>query len=252
MRIAINGARGRMGRILTDMLDEGAKHVIAALVEVPGHPGAGIPVMTRNGPVTLLDSPAAIPADIDIGIDFSAPGFCEPFARAMYDRGAALIVGTTGLDQAGRDVLAGLAERIPLLAAANLSLGVYCLTELTMAARRLLGDDYDVEIVEMHHRHKKDSPSGTALAIADELSATGLDVAISREGQRHDREAGVVSVRGGEVVGTHTIYFLGAHDQIEICHRASSRAVFARGAIILGECLAGSKPGLYDVRDLLR
>ncbi len=252
MRFAINGARGRMGRMISTVIAESGEHQVVALVEAAGHPDVGEPVRIGNDTVTVIDDPGAIPSGVDAGLDFSAPGSGAGFAAAMAERGAALVVGTTALAPADIEFLRGISNRIPVLVASNTSVGVFCLTELTLAARRLLGDSYDVEIVEMHHRHKKDAPSGTALSIAGALSATGLTPRTDRTGPRVDGEVGVTAARGGEVVGTHTVYFLGRDDQIEICHRANSRMALAEGAVRLGGSLKGRAPGWYSVADLLR
>jgi len=238
--------------MITEVLSASTTNELAGLVERPGHPDIGSVVRAGALDVTVMDSPDKLPRDIDAGLDFSAAGCGGEFAMAMAERGAALLVGTTALGGADKTTLHGLAGRIPVLIASNTSLGVFCLSELTLAARKLLGDSYDVEIVEMHHRHKKDSPSGTALSLAGSLAGAGPGIAVNREGPRKDGEVGVASVRGGEVVGTHTVYFLGPHDQIEICHRANSRMCLAEGAVRLGEALTARAPGLYEIPDLLR
>lgn len=238
--------------MITDVLTGLPDHSIVALVEAPGHPDIGFVVPTAHGAMAVIDRPDAIVPEVDIGLDFSAPGCGGTFARAMAERNAALVVGTTGLLPADIALLRELGRQIPVLATSNTSLGVFCLTELTLAARKMLGDSYDVEIVEMHHKHKKDAPSGTALSLAGALAGTGLEVAVDRDGPRKDGEVGVASSRGGEVVGVHTVYFLGKNDQIEICHRAGSRAPLAEGAVRLGESLRARGPGWYEVADLLR
>jgi len=241
-----------MGKMITSILSESPQHSIAALLEAPGHPDVGIEVETGNSKVVVIATPGDMPAAVDIGLDFSAAGGGREFARAIAARNAALLVGTTGLPAGEIDHLKDLSARIPVLVASNTSVGVFCLTELAVAARKILGDDYDVEILEVHHRHKKDAPSGTAISIADALRRTGLEPAVGRTGQRGDDEIGIASARGGEVVGTHTVYFLGRHDQIEICHRAASREGLAEGAVRLGESLKQLAPGWYAVADLLR
>lgn len=238
--------------MITAILSQSSEHSIAALLEVPGHPDIGLEIDTGKERLALIATPGDMPATVDVGLDFSAAGGGREFAMAIAERDAALVVGTTGLGAEDIDLLKSLSVRIPVLVASNTSVGVFCLTELTLAARRILGDDYDVEIVEMHHRHKKDAPSGTALSIAGALGETGLEPAIERTGPRRNDEVGIASARGGEVVGTHTVYFLGKNDQIEICHRAGSRAGLAEGAVKLGESLKKRAPGWYAVAELLR
>jgi 4-hydroxy-tetrahydrodipicolinate reductase len=242
-----------MGRMLTEILsDPSGGHRLGGLIEVAGHPEIGGVVRMGMTDQMILDDPAALARDIEIGLDFSAPGCGLRFAHAIAERGAALLVGTTGIIPADLEELRVIARAIPVLVASNTSVGVFCLSELSMHARKILGDSYDVEIVEMHHRHKKDAPSGTALSLASRLSGTGLNPVWDRDGARKDGEIGISSARGGEVVGVHTIYFLGASDQIELTHRANSRKCLADGAIRLGAALAGKAPGMYDVTDLLR
>ncbi len=256
MNFALNGALGRMGQMITGILQESGEHRITALVERPGHPGIGSLIQSgsaeKGHEIVVIDDPDKIPDDTDIGLDFSFPGGGQKFAAAMIKRGAALLTGTTGLGSTDVVALSEAASSIPVLVTTNTSLGVFCLTEISMMARTILGDEYDVEILEMHHRHKVDAPSGTAISLANALGTTGLDVNLNRQAARKDNEIGVASLRGGEVTGTHTVYFLGKNDQIEITHRATSRQVLAEGAIRLGVALVTKGPGLYDVSDLLR
>lgn len=255
MIFAINGARGRMGRMLNEVLSDpsvASMHQVGGLVERTGHPDAGGIIRIGAADLVVVDDPEALPRDIDVGLDFSAAGSGLAFARAMARRHAALLVGVTGLPAEDLVALREIAKKIPVLVAANTALGVLCLSELAATARRMLGNNYDVEVFEMHHRHKKDAPSGTAFTLARRLESTGLHAEAERKGQRQDGEIGISAARGGEVVGVHTIYFLGPNDQLELTHRANSRKAFAEGAVKMAALLRAKAPGYYEINDLLR
>lgn len=252
MKIAINGARGRMGRMVLEAAAGETGVEVGALLETAGHPETGHEIPSPWGPLVLHTDPAAAD-EVDVGIDFSHPSGAVPFARALALRGIPVVVGTTGLSAADMDALREAAAGAPILVASNTSVGVHCLHELSRMARAMLGPRYDVEIVEIHHRHKRDAPSGTAMTLAEGLSDGSLNVVTGREGQcgpRGPAELGVLAVRGGEVIGDHTIHFLGDHDRIEITHRASSRLALAQGAIHLARRLVGRAPGMVRVADL--
>lgn len=253
MKILLNGARGRMGRMVLEAASRRPDITIVGIVDRPDHPEAGTTIDTPFGPLLLHGSAGPDLPDADVAIDFSSPDATVAFASAMSDRAIPVLCGTTGLSEAHRARLRKLSERTAVLVAANTSLGVFCLNRLARLARELLGSSYDVEIVEIHHRHKKDAPSGTALALAEGLAGTGLDPIVrGREdsGPRRTGELGISAVRGGEVVGDHTILFLGDNDRIEITHRASNRILLADGAIDLARRLMGRRPGWYAVDDM--
>ncbi len=255
MRIALNGALGRMGRMVQEAAYEAGDEVVA-LVERPDHPEAGRRVQTLWGEREVLGGPALICEPVDVGIDFSVPEAAVDFVEAMASRGIPVLCGTTGLSQAqmGRIRKAGI--QAPVLWTSNTSLGVFCLHELCALARRILGPAYDVEVIEVHHRHKRDAPSGTALSLVRRLTEEApARVVAGREGDagpRRDDEIGVLAVRGGEVVGEHTVLFLGRHDRIEVTHRAASRRLFAEGAVALARRLLGRPAGVYEVREVMR
>jgi len=253
VRIALNGSLGRMGRMVLDAAEQDPELRVDALLERPGHPGVGGTVPTCWGDRVVRDRPDGVP-EVDVAIDFSRPEGAMALARALAPRGIPLLIGTTGLSDAEREDLARLAGEAPILLASNTSLGVFVLRELARMARRLLGPGYDVEILEIHHRHKSDAPSGTALALAEAIGegrelrrVSGRDGAC---GPRTEDEMGVMAIRGGEVVGEHTVFFLGEHDRIEITHRASSRVALARGALALARRLPGRPPGMVRIEDL--
>jgi len=192
-------------------------------------------------------------------IDFTSPAGTTQAAHAAIAHGVAAVIGTTGLDAGAEAALEELAGRAPVLVAPNFSLGINLMLALVEQAARALGPGYDLEVVDIHHGKKRDAPSGTAIAIGKAMAAGreldwGQAHRFTREGdvgERRGDEIGVVAVRGGDVVGDHTAYFLGALERVEISHRAASRAVFAAGALRAAHWLAGRAPGRYSMRDVL-
>ena len=262
-RIAVLGAAGRMGRaIVRALADEPAARLVAA-VDRPGAPEVGQDVGTLAGlspaSVALSDRlPRA--SEADVWIDFSAAAAAVEHAQAAADAGARLVLGTTGLQVGERERVAAAAQRIALVLSPNMSVGINLLLRLVADAARALGPGYDIEVLEAHHRQKRDAPSGTALRLAEALAeATGRDLAqtarYARQGDvgpRTSSEIGLQTLRGGDVVGDHTVFFFGLGERIEITHRASSRETFARGAVRAAIWLPGRPPGLYDMRDVLQ
>jgi 4-hydroxy-tetrahydrodipicolinate reductase len=214
---------------------------------------------TIEGATVSAGIEQALQAGADVVIDFTAPAASVEHARACATRGVGLVVGTTGLSPEQKAELAAAAKRIPLLLAPNMSVGVNVLFRLVGEAARALGSGYEVEIVEMHHRMKRDAPSGTALRLA-EVAAKALDLdaraapVYERHGDTGARKAGSIglqALRGGDVVGDHTVYFLADGERLELTHRATSRDNFARGAVRAARFVARNKPGLYDMQDAL-
>ena len=260
IRLCVLGPAGRMGRMVIELAQEREDIAVTAAVARPGSAIVG----TRITPaVTVTDDLHAALAKVDAYIDFSTPAATSAAARVAATHGVAGVVGTTGLEAAAEAALDALAERAPVVWAPNFSLGVNVLLGLAERAARALGPDFDLEIVEMHHRHKRDAPSGTAVALADALArgrAGDADEA-GRLPRRHGRtgdvgprpadEIGVLAVRGGDVVGEHTAYLLGPQERIEIAHRAGSRAIFAAGALRAACWAAGKPAGRYQMRDVL-
>lgn len=185
----------------------------------------------------------------DVCIDFSHPSALSSLVPACADARCALLVGTSGLSQADDELLLSASKKIPVLKVANTSLGILALEAASQSIKKILGDDFDIEIFEMHHNAKRDAPSGTALALAKSLGQSEL-INYARKSTRTKGEIGVSSARGGDVIGDHTIFFLGNGERIELTHRAQSRALFAQGAIRLAKLLAGRGEGLYSSRDL--
>lgn len=200
-----------------------------------------------------------VPAAMDVVIDFSGAGAARQALAFAQDQGVAFVAGTTGMGDEYQNALTAASAHIPVLYAANMSLGVNVLRYLVERAAALLPKDWDAEIVELHHKRKIDSPSGTAIALLESINA-GLDRAphagmlAARDGivgARTDEEIGVFGVRGGNVAGEHTVFFFGENERIELTHRANDRDIFARGAVSAARWLAGKPAGLYTIDDVL-
>ena len=259
--IVVVGADGRMGRTIVGIVQEDGAYVLAGVVDSPDRLEA---LKSRySGSCPVGDSLEAVlpAAGQAVIIDFSTPSASLASARAAAGSGHALVVGTTGLNQEQREELARLAEKTPIFYSSNMSVGVNALRKALPMLVRALGEDYDMEIMEIHHRHKKDSPSGTALALGetladargwnlDEVRCSGRDGLV---GARPHRQIGVQALRGGDVVGVHTAYFFGSGERIEVTHHAHSRETFARGALRAAAWLSGQAPGkIYGMEDMLR
>jgi 4-hydroxy-tetrahydrodipicolinate reductase len=263
LRLAVPGAAGKMGRMVIKVLSESATCELVAAVERPQSPHLGQDAGTLAG---LAPSGVVVRKELDealdradVIIDFTAPVATAWTVTRAAEREVAMVIGTTGLGEAELRAVEKASERIPIVLSANMSLGVNVLFGLLAQAARALGSAYDVEIVELHHRLKKDAPSGTALAMANVLAeALGRELGrVARHGRsgesgaRTVEEIGMHAVRGGDVVGEHTAYFCGLGERLELTHRASSRETFARGAVRAAEWLRERDPGLYDMRDVL-
>ncbi len=260
VRIAINGAAGRMGRRLVDFISHEKELRITATLEQAGHPDerrdAG--ELAGCGPIGLAISPEW--ANLaDVMIDFSTPaGLMQRLPEAVK-MNCAILIGTTGLTEREKVALAGAARTIPILVAPNMSIGVNLLFKIAGQIAASLGEEYDIEIVEAHHRFKKDAPSGTALRLAEEIAgATGRsierDAVYGRHGANAERkpgEIGIHAVRAGDIVGDHTVMFTTLGERIELTHRAHTRDTFVRGAIRAARFLAGKPPRMYTMRDVL-
>ncbi len=265
LNVAVLGAAGKMGRAIVRALGEtGGRARLAAAIEGAGNPACGkdagdLAGVGALGVLVESTHAAAIAAKAAVWIDFTAPAATVDAARRAAAAGAGMVIGTTGLSTADRAAIADAAARVPVVLAPNMSAGVNVLLRLVADAARALGPAYDLEIVETHHRAKRDAPSGTALGIAQALAdATGRDLGSAARtarqgdiGPRADGEIGIQTVRGGDVIGDHSVFFLGQGERIEITHRASSRDTFARGAVRAALWAADKKPGLYDMRDVL-
>lgn len=262
MKIAISGVSGRMGRALLEAVEADADCTLGAAIDRAGGPlvgqDAGVAWGAACG-IQVTDQPAAALAGAQALIDFTRPEATFGYLDACAAAGVPLVIGTTGFDAAGKARIAAAAERIPVVFAPNMSVGVNLLMKLAELAARVLEDGYDIEIIEAHHRHKVDAPSGTALGLGQAVArAINRDLAscavYGREGvtgERDPRTIGFATVRGGDIVGDHTLLFAGIGERVELTHKASSRATFAQGALRAAKWLQGRAPGLYDMRDVL-
>jgi 4-hydroxy-tetrahydrodipicolinate reductase len=250
MKIAIAGAGGRMGRTLIEavLADRGLS--LAAAFDVPGSPALGQEV----GNIRIASDPKASAA-ADVLIDFTRPeGTLEHLRHAK-----AMVIGTTGFSPAQKKTIEEAAKRMPIAMAANFAVGVNAAYKLAETAARILGDGYDVEIIEAHHRHKVDAPSGTALrlgeVVAKALNRKLSDVArhgrAGETGERPEKQIGFHAIRGGDIVGEHTVLFAGQGERLEVTVRSQSRMTYAAGALRAARFLQHRAPGLYDMADVL-
>ncbi len=263
IRVAIAGAAGRMGRTLVQAVAEADDLVLTAASEAPGSPMLGVDAgeCAGIGPVgvRLVDTLTTVVADFDTLIDFTLPRATLPALDVCADAGRSLVIGTTGFDAAGLGRIRQAAERVPILMAPNMSIGVNLLFQLVADAARILGDSVDVEILDLHHGTKIDAPSGTAVRLGEVLAEVlGRDLGavaeygrVGETGPRRRESIGVHVLRAGDVVGEHSVLFAGAGERLEITHRAASRENFAQGALRAVRFLAGRGPGLFSMQDVL-
>jgi 4-hydroxy-tetrahydrodipicolinate reductase len=253
--VILFGASGRMGQeILALAPNRSDVEVVAALVR-PGARLVGEPVWPDRADALVYESVLEPERRAEVLVDFSNAASFDAALALAVERELAFVSGTTGLSEGQRDALEQAALRIPVLWSANFSLGVALLRRMAADAARILGEDFDVEIVEAHHRHKRDAPSGTALtlgrAVAEARGRTLEEVGVfSRHGHMDERargEIGFATVRGGDVVGDHMVLFAGDGERLEFTHRASTRAVFARGALVAARWIAGRSAGRYSL-----
>jgi 4-hydroxy-tetrahydrodipicolinate reductase len=244
--LVLVGAAGRMGRAIEQAVTDAPEFALKARVERRDRWPAG-----ASG---WSEAAAAVLAAGDVAVDFSSPGVCVALARLCSERGAGLVTGTTGLDAAGEELLQAAAARVPVLRAANFSLGMAVLRRALATALDALPPGWDVEIVERHHRMKADSPSGTALALAADAAARGGEVRCGRgrgrTGPRPAGEIGVHAIRGGTWVGDHTVLLAGEGEWLELRHVVQDRQAFAHGALAAARFVAGAQPGLYTLEDV--
>jgi len=263
LRVAILGAAGRMGRALVRALADTKGVTLAAAIERDGSPEIGRDAAMLAGlpPCGILLDGDVVRAltDCRAAIEFSTPAATVRHAALAAERGIAYIVGTTGLAEADEHALREAAQHVPVVYAANYSVGMTLLSDLVERAAASLDADFDIEIVEMHHRHKVDAPSGSALALGcAAASGRGVDLnAVAVRGRdgvtgaRSPGSIGFASLRGGDVPGDHTVIFAGDGERLELTHRAGGREIFARGAVRATLWAARQKPGLYSMRDVL-
>ena len=263
IKIAVTGAAGRMGKTLIEAIEQNPDAQLTAAIEWSESPAIGADAgelagLGKNGVIIVGDINAVI-NNFDVLVDFMTPAASVANAKACSAAGKKMIIGTTGCTDEDKAMIAAAASQSAICMASNFSTGVNLCFKLAKEAAAILGDDYDVEIVEAHHRHKVDAPSGTALslgeAVAEGHGRHFNDVAVlSREGQvgpRTDNEIGFATIRGGDVVGDHTVMYMADGERIEIGHQASSRMSFGRGAIRAAVWIADQDKGLFDMQDVL-
>ena len=261
-RVAIAGAGGRMGRMLIETVLSSQEFALVGALDVASSPAIGRDAGEASGrpcgvPITAHLGVAL--ADADFLIDFTRPEGTLAHLAACVERGVKAVIGTTGFDDAAKAVIAAAAERTAIVFAPNMSVGVNVTFKLLEIAARILESGYDVEIIEAHHRHKVDAPSGTAIRMGEVVAAAQgrqlADVAVwSREGVTGERDASTIGfsvIRGGDIVGDHTVMFAGTGERIEITHRAASRLGYAVGSLRACRFLATRERGLYDMQDVL-
>lgn len=257
-RVAVVGASGRMGRAIVRLAQGSDVAIVCAIAASDVGADVGeLAGVGRVGVAIAADMDALASSRAEVAIDFSGASATVAVAAAAERAGVALVSGTTGLDDAGRAALDRAALRVPVLWEANMSAGVHLLADLVRRAAAALGESFDVEIVEAHHRRKVDAPSGTALLLADAAREGRADVRRlvhgreGRPGARPTAEIGMHAVRGGDVVGDHEVHLLGDGERLELTHRATSRDVFASGALRAARFVAGKPAGLYRMRDVV-
>ncbi len=261
-RVGILGAAGRMGRTLVQAVAASEGRVtLGAAFEHAASAALGADASTLAGlPASGVAVQATLNADtFDVLIDFTRPEALAGALSACRQRRRGLVIGTTGYSADQRAAIEQAATEIPICMSGNFSVGIFLLQRLVEQAASMLGGEFDIEVVEAHHRHKVDAPSGTALMLG-EAAARGAgrsladDAVYAREGHTGPRAAGTIgfsTIRGGDVVGDHTVHFLGDGERVALTHRASSRMNFARGAVRAAHWLVGRSPGLYSMHDVL-
>ena len=262
-KVIIAGAAGRMGRRIGYMVNEHPELQVAGGFERPDNPNVGKDMgelggYGANGVLVAGDLEAVIDQG-DVIIDFTFHEATMNIARQAARKNTAMVIGTTGLSQENLEELAGLCAHFPCVQAPNMAVGVNVLFKLAAKVAAILGNDYDMEIVEAHHRMKKDAPSGTAMKLGEVMAqAVGRslekDGVFSRHGiigERTDTEIGLQTIRAGDIVGEHTVYFAGAGERLELTHRAHSRDNFARGAALAAAWVVKQSNGLYNMFDVL-
>lgn len=262
MKIAVAGASGRMGHMLVEAILQAADATLVGALDIAASPAIGTDAAAFLGTPSgvLIESDLAKGlANADFLIDFTRPEGTLKHLEYCAAHNIKMIIGTTGFDAAGKAAIAAAAEKTAVLFAPNMSVGVNVTMKLLEMAAKSFSEGYDIEIIEAHHRHKVDAPSGTAIkmgeVIAGALGKDLNDVAVwAREGVTGERDPssiGFATIRGGDIVGDHTVLFAGIGERIEISHKSSSRVTYAHGSLRAARFLAGKPTGLYDMQDVL-
>ena len=262
MKIAVVGACGRMGRMLIESVLKDGQATLASAIDQPGTPAIG----KDAGELVGMPCGVAVSSDVEAGIaradcliDFTRPEGTLKHLEICRRHKVAIVIGTTGFDDAGKAAIVAAAREIPVVFSPNMSVGVNVVFKLLDTASRILSEGYDIEIVEAHHRHKIDAPSGTALGMGEVVArALGRDLkqcaVYGREGVTGERDPstiGFATVRGGDIVGDHTVMYCGTGERVEISHKAGSRMPYAQGSLRAAHFLAGRTSGLFDMQDVL-
>ena len=264
MKVIIDGVGGRMGQNLLKAAYGDLHSYIAGATEVSGHQLIGEDVSlvlgTANLGVPVVDDLSEVIDQADVVIDFTSPESTMASLRIAKAAGKAMVIGTTGLQPAQIEEIQAIAQEVPCLLAPNMGIGVNLMFQVAAEIAAILGDDYEIEITEAHHSQKKDAPSGTALKLAEmitnslkrNLSEVGVYGRKGITGVRSRKEIGIHAIRAGDIIGEHTVYYVGNSERLELTHRAHDRMVFAKGAIRAAKFLAQAAPGkLYDMLDVL-
>ena len=261
--VAVAGSSGRMGRMLVEAVLASPDFTLTGALDLPGSAALGQDAGAFLGRQTGVAVTAELATGLvgaDVLIDFTRPEGTLAHLAACRALGVGVVIGTTGFTPAQRALVAGHARELALVMAPNMSVGVNVMLRLLEQAAHALGPDYDVEVVEAHHRHKVDAPSGTALAMGEavargrgvDLAARGVYTRHGHTGERRAGDIGFATVRGGDIVGEHTVLFAGTGERIEISHKRSSRANYAEGSLRAARFLVGRAPGLYGMQDVLQ
>ncbi len=259
--VAVNGACGRMGARISALVFEDPELKLVAAIERQGHPSMGKDVGSNAGcGETNVKISATLNTHADVLIDFSAPEATLNIAELCAKKNTAIVAGTTGLNSQQLERIKQYSQKVPCLVSPNMSIGVNVTFDIVAKIARMLGKDFDVEIIETHHRFKKDSPSGTALRLAERIcEATNKridkDVIYGRQGitgEKPTNQIGIHAVRSGDIIGEHTIVFGGLGERIEITHKAHTRDTFVHGAIRAAKFIIGKPPGMYSMADVLQ
>jgi 4-hydroxy-tetrahydrodipicolinate reductase len=254
INIIICGAGGRMGQAINEACRENPDLAITGLVEGPGHSMIGRKIADTLPEIT--DDLAKVITKCEVVIDFTSPEASLKNARIASQHKKPMVIGATGINDGQMKELQELSKKIPLLVSSNMSIGVNLLYDIISRAAKAIPGNFDVDIIETHHKNKKDAPSGTAKKLLSEIiEIRGGQPVYQREGSgqpRTEGEIGVASIRAGDIVGEHTVVFAGPGERLEFTHRAHSRRVFAEGALAAARFLARAKPGMYDMMDVLK
>ena len=262
-KIIVTGATGRMGSRITALSKDYHDLKLVGAVERKGHESIGKDIGPNVGigetGIILTDNLEAIIDDCDAIIEFTSTGTTFQHLEIATRKKKAMVIGTTGFSKGEIETVKGMCCEIPVVLAPNMSVGVNLLFKVLQDVAQVLGDEYDIEIIEAHHRLKRDAPSGTALKMAQvianavnrDLDEVAVYARKGLTGERTKKEIGIQTIRAGDIVGEHTVLFGGLGERIEITHKASSRDTFARGALKAAQWLANRRPGLYDMQDVL-